>query len=121
MAGFERLAYAAASARLRRPSLDRTLPTWCSTVLRLMKRRSEISGLERPWPEQVEHLGLALGQQLAALPGRGDLDAERAQHRCGGVDVASRLEPFERLERGSGLGQRHLRLVGDQHAGELEP
>ena len=30
------VAYAAASARLRRPSLDSTLPTWCSTVLRVM-------------------------------------------------------------------------------------
>jgi len=29
--GFERAAYAAASARLRRPSFPRTLPTWCST------------------------------------------------------------------------------------------
>jgi hypothetical protein len=42
-AGFMRAAYAAASARLRRPSFARMFPTWCSTVLRLMNSRSEIA------------------------------------------------------------------------------
>jgi len=26
------------------------LPTWCSTVFRLMNKRSAISGFDKPWP-----------------------------------------------------------------------
>ena len=42
-----RRAYAVASLRLPSSSFDSTLPTWCSTVLRVMNKRSAIAGLER--------------------------------------------------------------------------
>ena len=44
-----RIATAAASTRPDTPSLARMFPTWTPTVLRVMNRRSPISGFVRPW------------------------------------------------------------------------
>lgn len=43
-----RAAYAAASVRVRTPSLESSRLTWCSTVFALMNRRAPISALVRP-------------------------------------------------------------------------
>ncbi len=102
------------AARLRRPSLARMLPTWCSTVLRLMNRRSEISGLDRPWPSRSSTSASRLVSNPPPLPGRRRPHAERPQHRRGRVRVAGRLQPLERLQRGPRLGHGHLGTVGEQ-------
>ena len=45
-----RVAYATSSLRLRMPSFVKMLLTWWAAVLRLMKRRSAISGFDSPRP-----------------------------------------------------------------------
>ena len=79
-------------------------------------------GVGQPVAEEVEHLGLALGQQAARrfVAGRWS-HAERPQHRRRRVGVAGRLQPLERLERGPRLGHRHLGTFGQQRVGELQP
>ena len=115
-AGSPRTAYAAISARLRSPSFARMLPTWCSTVLRLMNSRWEISGLDSPSPSSSHHLELPLGEQLTRRSWRRDLLPELTQQRARGVDVSGRLERLEGAQRRSRLRHRELGVAGSRQA-----
>ena len=121
-----RTASAAASARLRTPSLVRTRPTWCSAVLGEMNRRSAISALVRPVAHEVEHLLLAAGQaggQLAGLLGASrPVSPERPQQRrrpVSGTGVGA--EPLEAASaaRASTMARRRVAGVGED-LGQLE-
>lgn len=114
-------ATAAASARPRTPSFDRTRATWCSTVLRETNRRVAISGFDRPSPSRAKRLLLALGEP-PELPRRrsGRPHAEGAQQGGRFVGVAGRPQVLEDCRRAAGVGGGHRRRGGGQDAGELE-
>ena len=120
--GSVRAAYAAASARLRRPSLARTLPTWCSTVLRLMKSRSAISGLDRPWPSRSSTSASRLVSTPVALARGAGRDAERPQQRGRGVDVARGVAAARTRRARPGPRPAPPRVARlQQRPGQLEP
>ena len=117
-------ASAAASARLRTPSLVRIRPTWCSAVLGEMKSRRR----SRRWCGPG---GRGRAPRLAAVS-----DATTAAASVDGADgwtpsVRSsaaarsrrrwRTEPFEARERGPRLGDGvRLVAVRGEHLGQLE-
>jgi hypothetical protein len=71
--------------------------------------------------DQPQHLGLPLGQRADALRPGPDRGAERAQQGAGLVRLASRRQPFEAGQRGSGLGDRDLGGGAGEQPGELQP
>ena len=83
-------AYAAASVRLRRPSLARMLLTWCPAVLVLMNRRLRDLGVGQALGDEPEHLHLPFAQRSSALGPGASPHAEVAQERRGVVGVGHR-------------------------------
>ena len=115
-----RAAWAAASARLRTPSLERMRLTWWPAVFSLMNSVCAIRAFDMPIAEQPEHLLLARGELAVGAGARRGAGAEVAQHRGGGVHRARGAELLEGGERRARLVARELRRVGGQRARELE-
>ena len=114
-------AWAAASARLRRPSLLRMLLTWWDAVLRLTCRRARRSRGSTARREESKDLLLPVGEHPDPLrPGTGD-DAQRAQQRRNPVGVEDGAERLEVAKRVPGVVDGVGGSVLGERAGEFEP
>lgn len=77
-------------------------------------------GVRHRVPEQLEDLGLPLGQHACALLAGRHGRPEGTQHRRCGVGVPGCLKPLEALECRRRLRDRDLRALGAQRVRELE-
>ena len=122
----ERAARAAASARVRTPSLARIRPTWCSAVLGEMYSRAAISAFVPPWrmrSSTSRSRTLSVGHGTVLPVGRAGAHrrAELAQEGRRPVNRRDRAEPLEHCNRGTGFVDRPCRVPGGaQRVGERE-